>query len=76
MKKEFYYSDFVNDRNKRARRNPLGEDIYLRPDGTIEKDVEKIIFFQRWWLDRLYKFEDGIFYKKIFLKYKDGFPDS
>jgi len=67
---DFYITDFENCRNKGRRINPLGEDMYLRPDGSIEKDIYKIIFIQRWWLDRLYRYGNGIFYKKIFVKYK------
>jgi hypothetical protein len=68
--KDVYRSEFEHTRYKIRKLNPLGEDMYLQPDGTIEKDIDKIIFIQRWWLDRLYRDGDGIFYKKIFIKYK------
>ena len=32
---------------KRLRLNPVGEDMYLMPDGTIEKDEDKIVKAQR-----------------------------
>lgn len=76
MKLDIFHSDFTNDRYKFRRLNPLGEDMYLRPDGTIEKDIDKIIFAQRWWCDRLYRYPDGIFFKKIFTKNKYGVPKS
>jgi hypothetical protein len=71
--KDFFISDFEeNDRYKFIKGNPLGEDIYLRPDGTIEKDIDKIVFIQRWWLDRLYRYRDGIFYKKMLINNKNA----
>lgn len=76
MVKDVFHSSLENDRYKFRRLNPPGEDMYLRPDGTIKKDVDKIILFQRWWLDRLYRCPDGIFYKKILLKNKDGLTHS
>jgi hypothetical protein len=77
MELDIFHSDFENDRYKFRRLNPLGEDVYLRPDGTVEKDIDKIIFVQRWWCDRLYRHPDGIFFKKIFTKNKTyGVPNS
>jgi hypothetical protein len=32
---------------KKYRRNPIGEDVYLLGDGTIESDEDKIIRAQR-----------------------------
>jgi hypothetical protein len=32
---------------KYQRANPIGEDIYLLPDGTIVRDEDKIIMAQR-----------------------------
>jgi hypothetical protein len=32
---------------KRYRLNPIGEDMYLMPDGTIESDEDKIVLAQR-----------------------------
>jgi hypothetical protein len=69
---DFFISDFENDRYKFIRGNPLGEDMYLRPDGTIEKDIDKIVFIQRWWADRLYRYPDGIFYKKMLINNKNA----
>ena len=70
--KDYFSTDFENDRYKFRKLNPLGEDMYLRPDGTIEKDVDKIIFIQRWWLNRLYRYPDGIFFKKILINNKNA----
>jgi hypothetical protein len=70
--KDYFLTDFENYRDKYRKLNPLGEDMYLRPDGTIEKDIDKIIFIQRWWVDRLYRDRDGIFYKKMLLNYKNA----
>lgn len=70
--KDIFASDLENDRYKYRKLNPLGEDMYLRPDGTVEKDIDKIIWFQRWWLNRLYRYPDGIFYKKILINNKNG----
>lgn len=41
---------------KRLRLNPVGEDVYLDPDGvTIHKDEDKIIRAQRIFLQNYYK---------------------
>jgi len=74
--KDYFSTDFENDRYKFRKLNPLGEDMYLRPDGTIEKDIDKIIWFQRWWLNRLYRYPDGIFFKKILINNKNGVTDD
>jgi len=70
--KDYFRTDFENDRYKYRKLNPLGEDMYLRPDGTIEKDIDKIIWFQRWWLNRLYRYPDGIFFKKMLINNKNA----
>jgi len=70
--KDYFSTDFENDRYKFRKLNPLGEDMYLRPDGTIEKDIDKIIWFQRWWLNRLYRYPDGIFFKKMLINNKNA----
>lgn len=40
---------------KRLRLNPIGEDVYLMPDGTIEKDEDKIVKAQRIFLHNWYR---------------------
>jgi hypothetical protein len=40
---------------KYQKPNPLGEDVYLRPDGTIESDESKIISAQRIFKENYYK---------------------
>jgi len=53
---------------KRQKFNPVGEDIYLRPDGSVVRDEDKIIKIQRIFIDNYYK-PDGNGAKKIFSKY-------
>lgn len=40
---------------KKRRVNPVGENVHLRPDGTIECDEDKIIAAQRTWRHEYYK---------------------
>jgi hypothetical protein len=40
---------------KYKKPNPVGEDLYLRPDGTIESDEAKIIKVQRIFKQNYYK---------------------
>ena len=40
---------------KYQRANPIGEDVYLMPDGTIERDEDKIIKAQRIFRHNWYK---------------------
>lgn len=40
---------------KYLRPNPIGEDIHLLPDGTIERDEDKIIRAQRIFLHNWYR---------------------
>jgi hypothetical protein len=40
---------------KYRKPNPVGEDMYLRPDGTIESDESKIISAQRIFKQNYYK---------------------
>ena len=40
---------------KKYRLNPVGEDVYLMPDGTIEKDEDKIVKAQRIFLHNWYR---------------------
>lgn len=40
---------------KYQKPNPVGEDLYLRPDGTIESDEVKIIQVQRIFKQNYYK---------------------
>jgi hypothetical protein len=40
---------------KYQRPNPIGEDIHLLPDGTIERDEDKIIRAQRIFLHNWYR---------------------
>ena len=56
---------------KYQRSNPVGEDMYLRPDGTIERDEDKIIKAQRIFKHNLYK-PGGRGYRKVFEKFVSG----
>jgi len=49
---------------KKARNNRLGEDVYLLPDGSIERDEDKIIAAQRVFMKYAYACKTGIMYKK------------
>ena len=40
---------------KKRRANPVGEDVYLKPDGTVERDEVKIIAAQRIFKHEYYK---------------------
>jgi hypothetical protein len=49
---------------KRLRLNPIGEDIYLLPDGSIKKDEDSIVFLQRIWKHKAYTPGTGCMYLK------------
>jgi len=49
---------------KYHRANPVGEDVYLMPDGTIERDEDKIIKAQRIFRHNWYK-PGGPGYRRI-----------
>ena len=49
---------------KRLRLNPVGENIYLLPDGSIKKDEDLIVFLQRTWKDKAYTPGTGSMYLK------------
>jgi hypothetical protein len=50
---------------KKPRLNPLGENAYLRADGTVERDEDKIIAVQRIWKHEYYKPEGRGFLKGL-----------
>jgi hypothetical protein len=54
---------------KRRRLNPVGEDMYLRPDGTIVSDESKITKAQRIFKHNYWK-ADGPGAKKVLEKYR------
>jgi hypothetical protein len=60
-----YKSDFTSDfpPAKRHKKNPLGEDVYLLPDGSVKRDEDAIIAAQRIWKHEAYK-PEGIMYMK------------
>jgi hypothetical protein len=49
---------------KRHKPNPLGENAYLLPDGSIQKDEDSIIFLQRMWKEKAYVPVTGSMYLK------------
>jgi hypothetical protein len=55
---KFFYSDMdveLGKITKKRRANPTGQDVYLRPDGTVERDEDKIIAAQRIFKHEYYK---------------------
>ena len=52
---------------KYQKPNPVGEDVYLRPDGTIVSDESKIVAAQRIFKHNYYK-PDGPGGRKIVLR--------
>lgn len=63
MWEDVYRSDFEAPPAKRRRANPIGEDVYLLPDGTLEFDEDLVVMCQRMWLHEAYK-PGGIMYEK------------
>lgn len=53
---------------KRLKLNPVGEDIYLNPDGSISRDEDKIIRVQQIFKHNYYK-PDGKWAAKTLTKY-------
>jgi hypothetical protein len=60
---------------KYQRSNPLGEDVYLLPDGTIVRDEDKIINAQRIFKHNWYK-PEGPWDRKTREKYASGATQS
>jgi hypothetical protein len=54
---------------KYQRTNPIGEDVYLLPDGAIVRDEDKIIKAQRIFKHNLYK-PGGRGYRKALEKFQ------
>ena len=54
---------------KYRRINPVGEDIYLHDDGTIERDEDKIIAVQRIWRDCAYTPITGKMYNRLKIRF-------
>jgi hypothetical protein len=66
-----YKSDFDSRQYqpmKRQRCNPVAEDIYLLPDGSLVRDEDKIIKIQRIFIENYYN-PDGKGAKMILSKY-------
>lgn len=60
---------------KYQRANPVGEDMYLRPDGTIESDEDKIIRAQQIFKHNYYR-PDGPGARKALEKYVSRTPQT
>jgi predicted ATP-dependent Lon-type protease len=60
---------------KYRKRNPVGEDMYLLPDGTIVSDESKIVKVQRIFKDNYYK-PEGKGAQKALEKYRSCPPDD
>jgi len=62
--------DFTRLGEKKRRLNPVGENVYLLPDGSIKREEDLIIKVQRIWRERAYAppgtlFERrGVMYRK------------
>jgi len=54
---------------KKPRLNPTGENVFLRADGSIHKDEDKIVAIQRLWKHEYYK-PDGKGFLKAFEEFK------
>jgi hypothetical protein len=48
---------------KRVRVNPLGENAYLRPNGSVKREEDLVVACQRMWLHNAYR-PEGPMYKK------------
>ena len=48
---------------KRARVNPLGENAYLKADGSVKREEDLVVACQRMWLHNAYR-PDGFMYRK------------
>jgi hypothetical protein len=68
---DFYVSSEDGKVVKYQRPNPIGEDVYLLPDGTIVRDEDKIIKAQRIFKHNWYK-PGGPWDRKTREKYASG----
>jgi len=59
-----YYSDITPDPPKKHKKNPVGQDAFLRSDGSIEYDEDKIVAVQRRWKHAMYA-PGGHMYTKV-----------
>jgi hypothetical protein len=50
---------------KRARTNPVAEDVFLLPDGSIQKDEDRIVACQRIWIHNAYRPDGRMFRKNL-----------
>jgi len=61
---EDFKEDFSRGLEKRRRLNSIGEACYLRSDGTVTRDEDKIIAAQRIWRERVYSPPGTLFAKR------------
>jgi hypothetical protein len=70
--------DFSRSLEKKLRRNPLGEDVRLLPDGSVVRDEDKIVAIQRIWRERAYAPPQTLFASrgKMYKKYRSMMIDG
>jgi len=61
--------EFIRDLEKRPRKNPLGENVYI-VDGKIVRQEDAILVAQRIWRERAYA-PGGKMYLKTFEHFTD-----
>jgi len=71
---EDFIDVFERGMEKRRRLNAVGEACYLRPDGTVTRDEDKIIAAQRIWRERVYS-PPGTLFEKRGKMYKHTLED-
>jgi len=64
--------DMVLPASKRSRGNPPGEDCFLRADGTVVRDEDKIIRAQQIWKEAVYA-PGGVMFLKAMADYRSNF---
>ena len=60
---------------KYQRANPVGEDMYLRPDGTVESDEAKIVRAQQIFKHNYYK-PEGLWCRKVRMRPREKKSDD
>jgi hypothetical protein len=74
--KKYGYDIFVSERDynlrqiKKRRLNPPCQNVYLKPDGSVEREEDKIIAAQRIFRHNYYK-PDGKGYQKVMASFKE-----
>jgi len=63
--------DFIRSLEKKPRKNPLFQNVYLLPDGTIKSEEVLLISIQRKWKESAYK-PGGLMYRKIQKRFRNA----